>query len=249
MINDYCVFNNSSILNVNWWRSYFHDIHDFKRCERLQCWWFQKKQKLSHVQYCFEINNDVIITNDVWNDAKKKIHHEQNERFQTLQHFENVSKISWSNIEHENSILTFQSCDCWMIEIRSWKNRKNLLKSCDRVDRVCLKRFKSKKKCRNDNVAIVNRNFVIFVVNISFFKINNIIVDKHVDFKIVHQINFVTNHNFDDFVIFLIKKIHRNNDVFKNLMLINDYFSYNKNVIIIRINKSKFWRKKIDDSQ
>ena len=81
---------------------------------------------------------------------KRKIHHKQNERFQTLQHLENVLKISWSNIEHENSILTLQSCDCWMIEIRSWEDRKSFLKSCDRVDRVCLKRLKSKKKCRDD---------------------------------------------------------------------------------------------------
>ena len=80
---------------------------------------------------------------------KRKIHHEQNERFQALQHLENVSWTSWSDIEHESSILTIQSCDCWMIKIRSWENKKSLLKSCSRVNRVCLKRLKSKKKCRD----------------------------------------------------------------------------------------------------
>ena len=86
---------------------------------------------------------------------KRKVHHEQNERFQALQHLENASWTSWSSIEHKNSILTVQSCDCWMIEIRSWKNKKSFLRSCSRVNRVCLKRLKSKKKCRDECLILL----------------------------------------------------------------------------------------------
>ena len=68
----------------------------------------------------------------------------------------------------------------------------------------------------------------MFVVNVSFFKVDDIIVNEHVDLEIVNQMNFATNHNLDDFVIFLIKKIHRCNDVLESLMLINDNLSYRK---------------------
>ena len=68
----------------------------------------------------------------------------------------------------------------------------------------------------------------MLVVNVSFLKIDDIIVNEHVDFEIVYQMNFATNHNLDDFVILLIKKVHRCNDVFENLMLISRNFSYRK---------------------
>ena len=116
---------------------------------------------------------------------KRKVHHEQNERSQTLQHLEDASWTSWSDIEHESSILAVQPCGCWMIEIRPWEDRKSLLRSCSRVSRVCLKRLKSGKKCRevfkNSYVIvclIFDRSTSIFFVLFFAKRRKSLIVEK-----------------------------------------------------------------------
>ena len=171
MINDYCAFGDSSTLNINWCRSYFHDIHDFERCQRLQCWWFQREQKLPHVQYCHGVTNGVMDASDAWGDAKTG--RTQWTKWTTLStattwRTQDASRTSWSSAKRGGLILSVQPCDCWMAEIQPWGGRKIVLRSCGRADRAAVSIVSAWSISSRKREELESNNH--FLLSITFFQ-------------------------------------------------------------------------------